>query len=92
MYIQSVCSTLIISLYCLNPSKSTLSRSSKSIPTPLDASEVAMVVKYLEACNRLFKRGILGHVRISTYPNKILDNMEGYAFFSKWLDSLLENG
>ena len=63
-----------------------------SSPTPLDASTVAMVVGYLEACNRMFERGLLGHVRISTYPNQILDNMEGYSFFSQWLDSLLENG
>ena len=51
-----------------------------------------MVVKYLEACSRLFERGILGHVHISTYPNQILNNMEGYSLFSRWLDSLLENG
>ena len=61
-------------------------------PTPLDASTVAMVVGYLEACNRMFEQGRLGHVRILTYPNQILDNMEGYSFFSQWLDSLLENG
>ena len=53
-----------------------------STPTPLDATAVAMVVKYLEACNRLFERGILGHVYISTYPNHILNNMEeGYSFY-----------
>ena len=48
--------------------------------TPLDASTVAIVVGYLEACNRMFEQGLLGHVRISTYSNQILDNMEGYSF------------
>ena len=51
------------------------------------------VVDYLEACNKLFERGLLDHVRINTYPNQILDNMEeGYSFFTKWLDSLLTSG
>ena len=54
-------------------------------PTPLDASAVAMVVNYLEACNRLFERGILGHVQISTYPNQILNNMEDIRFSIGWI-------
>lgn len=53
---------------------------------------VLKVVEYLEACNKLFERGLLGHVRIPTFPNAILSNMEdGYAFFTSWLDSLLKS-
>ena len=62
-------------------------------PPPSDAKEVLCVVDFLEACNKMFERGLLGHVRIPTYPNQILTNMkEGYSFFTRWLDSLLQNG
>ena len=61
-------------------------------PTPLHAAAVTKVVKYLEACNRLFEWGILGHVYIWKYPNHILNNVEVYSFFSQWLNLLLENG
>ena len=62
-------------------------------PLPSDTKEVLLVVDYLEACNKIFERGLLAHVRIPSYPNQILENMEqGYSFFTRWLDSLLENG
>ena len=64
-----------------------------AVPAPADAKQVLLVVDYLEACNKLFERGLLGHVRISTYPNQILSNMEkGYSYFTNWLNSLLKEG
>ena len=64
-----------------------------SLPRPANADEILLVVDYLEACNKMFECGLLGHVRISTYPNQILDNMEeGFSFLTRWLDTLLVNG
>lgn len=64
-----------------------------STPTPPYAANVALTIEYLEACNQLFERGILGHVRIWSGDSVILQNMEkGYKFFSSWLDGLLTEG
>ena len=49
---------------------------------PADARKVLWVADYLEACNKLFEQGLIGHVRIPTYPNKILEKMEQDYFFS----------
>jgi len=71
----------------------TITPSAIGAPPPSDAKEVLRVVDYLEACNKLFERGLLAHVRIPTYPNQILENMEqGYSFLTGWLDSLLAKG
>lgn len=64
-----------------------------SIPTPPHAANVGLTIKYLEACNQLFERGILAHVRIWSGDSQILANMEkGYNFFCSWLDGLLVKG
>lgn len=64
-----------------------------SSPSPSDSKEVLCVVRYLEACNKLFERGLLGNVSIYTFPNPILNNMErGYRFFTEWLELLLKKG
>ena len=66
---------------------------STSIPRPPYADSVALTVQYLEACNQLFGRGILAHVRIWSGDSQILKNMEkGYMFFCSRLDGLLEEG
>ena len=55
---------------------------STSIPRPPYADNVALTVQYSEACNQLFERGILAHVRIWSGDSQILKNMEkGYMFF-----------
>lgn len=63
-------------------------------PPPNDADSVMETVEYLRACNQLFERGILGKgVFIKSANNPIIDGMAaGYKFFTKWLDSKLENG
>ena len=62
-------------------------------PPPPFAANVRLTIQYLEACNQLFERGILAHVRIWSGDSTILQNMEkGYNFFCSWLDSLLEEG
>ncbi len=62
-------------------------------PPPPYAPNVALTVKYLEACNKIFERGFLGNVRIWSGDSIILHNMEeGYRFFCAWIDGLLKKG
>ena len=64
-----------------------------TIPPPPYAANVALTVQYLEACNKMFERGILGHVRIWSGDSTILHNMEeGYKFFRTWINGLLQKG
>ena len=58
-----------------------------SVPPPKYAPNVALTVKYLEACNQLFERGILSHTGI--WSGEKCDTLEygkGYNFFTSWLD------
>ena len=62
-------------------------------PVPVDAPLVKCTLKYLSACNLLFERGILSHGKVTIKDKTILENMStGYAFFSDWLKSLLDEG
>jgi len=63
-------------------------------PPPADASSVLESALYLEACNAIFERGILGKgAFIKTMDNPILKSMDsGYEYFTKWLDRKLEAG
>ena len=66
---------------------------STSVPPPHFADNIELTIQYLEACNQMFERGILAHVRIWSGDSAILKNMEkGYKFFTSWLDGLLEIG
>lgn len=61
--------------------------------SPPYAANVALTVQYLEACNKMFERGILGHVRIWSGESVILHNMEeGYKFFCTWINGHLQKG
>lgn len=63
-------------------------------PPPPDAGSVLETVDYLQACNSIFERGILGKgVFIKTMDNPILRNIaSGYQYFTEWLDRKLEAG
>lgn len=67
---------------------------STTTPPPPYAANVALTIQYLEACNILFERGILGHVCIwSGDSPMLLQSIEkGYKFFTSCLDGLLEKG
>ena len=56
--------------------------------------EVKATVKFLEACNSLFERGILSkRCWIKDFPNPITNSIEeGFKYFLNWYDSLLEQG
>ena len=62
-------------------------------PVPNDAPSVKMTLKYLTACNQLFEQGFLSHEKVSATNMEVLDNIKrGYNFFSKWLQSLPDEG
>lgn len=63
-------------------------------PPPPDAASVQKTVQYLQACNKLFERGILGkRVFIKSTQSPILTGMEeGFKFFTAWLDQKLSEG
>ncbi len=72
---------------------SELKEYSTSTPPPPYAANVALTIQYLEACNQLFERGILGHVRIWSGDSPILKKMEKkFEVFCSWLDGLLKEG
>ena len=62
-------------------------------PTPVDVASTVCTRKYLEACNKLFERGLLCHTKIRDESSEVLASMdEGYTFFSKWIESLMTEG
>lgn len=60
-------------------------------PPPHDAFSVISTRKYLEACNKIFENGFLCHKKIYSSDSEVLVNIQsGFSFFSKWINSLLE--
>lgn len=63
-------------------------------PAPSDHTSVMEVVKYLQACNALFKRGLLGKRAFT--PSKtspVLTSIsKGYSFFKEWADEMVQQG
>ena len=58
---------------------------------PKDASSAKLVLRYLQALQKLFEEGFLTHERITSLQSSILTQMEsGYNFFTNWLESLLD--
>ena len=63
------------------------------VPAPADALSVQCTKKYLEACNKIFERGLLSHEKILSEDSEVLKNIdEGYAFFLNWVESLQKKG
>ncbi len=62
----------------------------RSDPRPKDAHTVEMVIKYLEALNKLFEKCILGSkVRIFMTDGTAMARMsEGFNFFAKWAKNI----
>ena len=60
-------------------------------PVPPDVPLVIKTIDYLQACNKLFERGILGkHVFVKNMSSPILASMEeGYQFVSCRFDNKL---
>lgn len=48
--------------------------------------------EYLEACNKLFKNGILSHDMIKSSTSPVLENMrQGFAYFEQWHHDLSQS-
>ena len=61
---------------------------------PVDAVETKATLQYLESCHKLlFEKGFLSHDRIFGTDAAILKSInEGYLFFAKWHQSLIQPG
>ena len=58
-------------------------------PVPHDYQNVLAVLKYLQACNCIFERGLLSHHGIYDENSAALASIkEGFNFFATWLDGL----
>ena len=66
---------------------------SHQTPEPKDSSSAKLTLSYLEACNKIFERGLLSHDKVATPDCRVVLNLqEGYDFFTKWLDKIYEQG
>ena len=66
---------------------------SHQTPAPRDSVSAKLTLHYLEACNKLFERGLLSHDKVTSSTCQVIVNIEeGYQFFTKWLDEIYEKG
>ena len=64
----------------------------KSDPPPDDVDSTQCTLRYLEACNQLFERGLLSHERVHNKDTTLIENVQhGYQFFCDWLDDIVKN-
>ena len=62
-------------------------------PQPADVESVRATLKYLEACNKMFEKGLLSHEKVCTIDSKVMQSIqEGYSFFVNWHESLSKHG
>ena len=60
---------------------------------PPDATNVDLVIQFLEACNLMFENDLLCGEEIRTAASPILNNLkDGFNFFRGWADHALEIG
>ena len=66
---------------------------SHQTPAPRDSFSTKLTLSYLEACNKIFERGLLSHDKVTSSDCQVVLNIqEGYQFFIKWLDEIYEKG
>lgn len=62
-------------------------------PQQSDTGTTQKTLAYLEACSKIFEKGLLSHSRITDMDSKVLQSInEGYTFFTSWLDHIIEKG
>ena len=72
---------------------SKLYRYSHQTPAPRDSLSAKLALSYLEACNKIFERGLLSHDKVASTDCQVVRNIhEGYQFYTKWLDQIYETG
>ena len=60
-------------------------------PPPSDIYSAQITLNYLEARNKIFEEGFLSHSTVTQENQDILRSISnGFDFFVKWIDSLLE--
>ncbi|XP_065905179.1 uncharacterized protein [Dysidea avara] len=64
-----------------------------SDPAPDDVASVKYTLQYLEACNKIFEKGLLSHDKICDVDSKVLHSIStGFSFFEKWHGDLSREG
>ena len=54
---------------------------------------VKNTLKYLEACNKMFEKGFLSHLKIVDMNSEVLTSInEGYQFIIDWINQIREKG
>ena len=62
-------------------------------PPPEDSASAKLTLKFLEACNKIFERGLLSHDKVTSPDSHVVTNItEGFKFFSTWLDGIYAEG
>ena len=62
-------------------------------PSPGDSESVKATLSYLEACNKIFERGLLSHDKVCDPSSKVVSSIkEGFAFFTEWHAGLSKDG
>ena len=85
----------IIKFTCLQQQEvlSELHSYSHQTPAPRDSFSAKLALSYLEACNKIFERGLLSHDKVTSSDCQVVLNIqEGYKFFTEWLDEIYETG
>ena len=55
--------------------------------------EVRITLGYLEACNKLFERGLLSHEKVDDMNCEVIQLInKGFQFFTDWMNKILEEG
>jgi len=62
-------------------------------PAPNDATSVKLTLKYLEACSKIFEKGLLSHDKICDLDSEVLHSVAtGFSHFAKWHEGLSREG
>ena len=62
-------------------------------PPPTDVESVKATLRYLEACHKLFEKGLLSHEKVCDVDSKAVKSIkEGYSFFVNWHGNLSRHG
>ena len=54
--------------------------------TAIDILSVKNAHQFLEACHKIFEKGFLSHEKIINLDEVLQSLLEGYQFFTNWID------
>ena len=62
-------------------------------PQPDDTGSVKATLHYLEACNKIFEKGLLSHDEVCDLNCKVIRSIkQGFSYFAEWHASLSKDG